>query len=162
MIGMPGCGKTRIGEILAEKTGMGFIDMDASIEKDENMAVAEIFSKYGEKYFRELETKKAEELSDPDNTIISTGGGVVLFPGNMEFLKKGGKVFFIERKLSMIMEAPDMSERPLLKKNIEENLKKLYSERIERYRLYADHTIENNADPESAADMILKKGEIEV
>ena len=157
LIGMPGCGKSYIGQILADQTGMCFIDMDAVIEKEEQISISEIFSKYGEKYFRELEMKKAAELSVSSSAIISTGGGVILFPENIENLKANGVVFFIDRKISLIISSSDMADRPLLKNDSEINLKKLYDNRINLYRSYADYIVQNNAGPYEAAEEIMRR-----
>ena len=77
LIGMPGTGKTTIGKLLAKKLSYEFVDLDHQIEKDALMFIDEIFEQYGEKFFRELETKALKEVSTGTNKIISTGGGIV-------------------------------------------------------------------------------------
>ena len=77
LIGMPGSGKTTIGKLLADKLSKTFVDLDHKIERDALMFVDEIFEQYGEKMFRDLETKALEEVSTCDDLVVSTGGGIV-------------------------------------------------------------------------------------
>ena len=100
LIGMSGAGKTSVGRALSYRLKMAFVDMDDFIEKRKNMTVSEIFEKYGEEYFRKLETETAKFLSENyKNTIISTGGGVVLNSLNMDYLKESGTVIYINRSV---------------------------------------------------------------
>ena len=71
LIGMPGCGKSTLGNILSKKLNYDYIDMDNYIEKQACMFIDEIFEAYGESYFRELETNTLKEFMELDNVIIS-------------------------------------------------------------------------------------------
>ena len=75
LIGFMGTGKTTIGKILAERIGYKFIDVDEYIVKTEGKPINEIFEKYGEDYFRDLETKAIKKILKEENQVISTGGG---------------------------------------------------------------------------------------
>lgn len=74
LIGMPGCGKTTIGSILAKQLKIEFIDMDEYIQNTTSKTVGELFET-GEEYFRDIETKACIELAKKKNILISTGGG---------------------------------------------------------------------------------------
>ena len=86
LIGMPASGKTTISELLAEKLDMIRYDADVYLEEKEGKLIKEIFSEYGEDHFRDLEEKYTKELSDKENIIISTGGGVIKREKNIENL----------------------------------------------------------------------------
>ena len=147
LIGMPGSGKSSVGSALSEKLNREVIDIDKYIVQKENMSIEDIFNKFSEKYFRELETSACKEVSKMNNVIISTGGGVIKNKENIDFLKGNGIVYFINRDVeniySVIMsKITDDDNRPLLKSK--EDLLKLYNERIELYQKYCDVVVDNN------------------
>ena len=88
IIGLPGCGKTTLSKMLAKYLNYNFYDMDLIIEKKEKMKISEIFKLYGEKYFREKESETLKELSELNNSVISTGGGIILAEKNRDIMKK--------------------------------------------------------------------------
>jgi len=146
LIGMSGAGKTTVGKALSYKLKMAFLDMDDFIEKKQNMSISEIFEKYGEEYFRKLETEAAKFLSENyKNTIISTGGGAILKPVNMEYLKTSGFVIYINRSVEKIISTLNAEKRPLLKSN-PEKLYDMYKIRHPLYLKYADVCIPNNGE----------------
>ncbi len=137
LIGMSGAGKTTIGRALSYKLKMAFVDMDSYIEKKYNKQISQIFDEYGEEYFRKIETETAKYLSENyKNTIISTGGGVVLKDENMEYLKSNGTVVYINRTVENILSTLNAEKRPLLKSNPE----KLYEMRKIRHPLYTKYS----------------------
>ncbi|WP_194191135.1 shikimate kinase [Clostridium chrysemydis] len=140
LIGMPGCGKTTIGKVLARELNYNFYDMDEYIEEKNNKTIKEIFNK-SEEEFRNLETKACEELINKKRVVISTGGGVITRDKNVEILKDG-IIVFINRPLSKILEDVDVSNRPLLKGG-KERLYKLYDERFLKYRKASNIEIVN-------------------
>lgn len=135
LIGMPGCGKSTLGKLLAEKVGKAFIDMDAVIENDAGTSIPEIFKAYGENHFRDMETKAAEKLGKEKGQVIATGGGVVLRPENMKALSQNGRIVFIQRPL----EALATDGRPLSRDM--EALKNMYDIRFPLYNKYSQYTI---------------------
>ncbi len=74
LTGFMGSGKTTVGRKLSKELDMEFVDTDAIIEKKMNMPITDIFVKYGEKYFRDIETETAKETENMKNCVISTGG----------------------------------------------------------------------------------------
>jgi len=136
LIGMSGSGKTTIGLALSYKLKKAFVDVDSYIEKKYNMSITEIFEEFGEEHFRTLETETVAYLAEKyKNTIISTGGGVVLNPLNMENLKSTGIVIYINRSVENILDTLKAEKRPLLKSNPE----KLYEMRQKRHPLYTKY-----------------------
>lgn len=160
LIGMPGCGKTTIGQMLAEALQMTFVDMDQAIEADAKTTIPKIFVLQGEAAFRQMETAKARELGQQTNLVISTGGGVVTREANMEALGNTGLVIFLDRPLEQILAGqPGNADnsRPLLAKDREANLRRLYQERIGLYETYGHICIVNDTTAEAAVEKILQK-----
>lgn len=122
-------GKTTIGKMVAKKIGYRFIDTDEYIENKTKMQISEIFEKYGEEKFREIESQCIKELSDIGGCVIATGGGVVLNAQNMENLKKNGVVFYLSTKPETILKRSDaIKKRPLIKNSsADEIIKKMES-----------------------------------
>ncbi len=141
LIGMPGCGKTTLGSIIAEKLGKDFIDIDEIIEKQAGCTISEIFLK-GENVFRDLETKAVLDLEGKEGIIIAAGGGVVKRAVNMASLRKNGIIVYIDRCIRDISADIDISKRPLLAKDVEQ-LAELYFERCGLYRQYSDLIVKN-------------------
>ena len=128
LIGLPGVGKTTLGKLVAEQFNKEFVDMDSLIVNKENMSIKEIFDKYGEAYFRNLESNLCKELESKNNLVISTGGGVILNKENVKSLAKNGLIIFLDKDLDLFTLS---DERPLTKNK--EELKKI---RDLRYNLY--------------------------
>ena len=126
LIGFMGAGKTEVGRILAKNYGFNFIDADSLIEKREEMTISEIFSKKGEKYFRDLETEILKELAflkkqkrgtDLKSVpfLLSAGGGMPAFNDNMNLLKNIGTVLYLKADPSVIYERiKSETHRPVL------------------------------------------------
>ena len=135
LIGMPGCGKSTLGKRLAKQTGKSFIDMDSEIEKKAGITIPEIFEKYGEAHFRDLEAEVASELGKEKGQIIATGGGVILRPENMKALSQNGRIVFLDRPLEHLA----THGRPL-SKNLDA-LKTMYEKRAPLYNKYSQLTV---------------------
>ncbi len=141
LIGMPGCGKSTIGAIVANTVGMKFVDADDYIVQTEGRTVSEIFEE-GESVFRTVETKALKEISQTDGVLVSTGGGIVTIEENIEIMKSTGTVIFIDASVEFIMDKSSLEGRPLLKdKN---KIYDLCKSRITLYRKASDYTVENN------------------
>ena len=154
IIGMPGCGKSKTAKYLQIEKNLQIIDLDKYIEDQIQMDIPTIFSKYGEKYFRLLETRALEQINDENgNIIISCGGGIVSNIENLKYMKKG-VVVFLDASIETLKSHLENSstQRPLLKvKTIEE----IYNERINNYRMFADYTIDYDSY-EAAGDRIME------
>lgn len=157
LIGMPGSGKTTIGNLLAEQLNYDFVDSDHYLEANSEETIPEMFAK-SEAYFRSCETKVIKEISMLKQTVIATGGGVILNKENMLHLKKNGLIIFLDRSPDLIMSDISNHERPLLAED-KNRLYNLYEERIDLYHQYADIVIANDdrSDPESVVASIIKQ-----
>ncbi len=149
LIGMPGCGKTTIGRRLAELTGRELLDTDELIRKKTGMDIPEIFEKFGEACFRELETGVLREVSKESGKIIATGGGVVTVPQNLDLIRQNSICIFLDREKEKL----DISGRPLSRSV---GIDELYSRRLPLYRCWADLTFRVD-DPDTTAENIKKE-----
>ena len=150
LIGMPGAGKTLVGRIAAKKARTDFFDVDAGIAAKCGMSIPEIFERFGEAYFRKIESVVLSELSERSGAVISCGGGAALFPENVAVMKRTGMIVLIDRDLKLIAKTADFGSRPLLRNGVPE-LEKLYGERGAVYHTVCDRVIENNSEAVSAA-----------
>ncbi|MFN3484252.1 MAG: shikimate kinase [Planctomycetota bacterium] len=96
LIGFRGSGKTTVGKALAARLGREFIDCDEYIERKTQLSIREIFERWGESHFRNLESEAIAELAKLDGKVIATGGGAVLRYKNIQILKRNGKIFHLE------------------------------------------------------------------
>ncbi len=157
LVGFMGSGKSTIGNILAQKLNMKFVDVDTEIEKKEKMKISDIFKEKGEPYFRELEKKEIEKLIQKENLVVSTGGGLGADLENMKKMKKTGTVIWLDVPLNIILErCKNDQNRPLLQQSIED-LKKLYENRKKVYSIADIHINVTNQTPEEIVKEILKR-----
>ena len=152
LIGMPGSGKSTVGKILSRMLCMPLADTDALVEQAAGKTIPALFAQEGEAAFRDRETAAARQAAALDNTVIATGGGIVLRPENMEALAATGMIFFRDRDLEDIL-GEDHMGRPLVGRD-PEKLRILYTQRIELYRKYAQYIISNTKTAEEAATRI--------
>ncbi|MBO4423858.1 MAG: AAA family ATPase [Clostridia bacterium] len=151
LIGMPGCGKTTVGRMLADQTGKTFVDTDAELTARIGN-IADFINGHGEEAFRDAEEEVIRQITkDARGAVIATGGGAVLRDANVRALLENGKIYYIDRRISLI--EPDDS-RPLSKDR--ELLRARYLERRGIYEKVCDHRIINNTDAASAVSRIIR------
>ncbi len=159
LIGFMGTGKTEVGLLLAKKLNRKFIDTDKLIEERENDRIARIFQVKGEEYFRDIEEKVIEEVSEYKNCVIATGGGAVIREKNYLNLKKNGILICLVASPEEIYKRTlPKKDRPLLmkSKNVIETIKELLELR-KPYYSKADYTIDTTQkEIETIVDEILK------
>lgn len=115
LVGFMGTGKSTVGRLLARDLSFHYVDMDRTIEQRTGRTISDIFAQEGESHFRTLEKELAEELSTSEGLIISTGGGIVLNPSNIENLSRTGLVVCLTAEVDTILERVEHSKhRPLL------------------------------------------------
>lgn len=150
LVGMPGCGKSSVGKIIAEKLGREFLDSDEEFLKMHGITPADAINTLGEEKFREMETQTLSEISKQSGKVIATGGGVVTQERNYPLLHQNGVIVFLERELQNL--ATD--GRPLSQRG---SLESLYAKRIDLYRAFADITVISTEVKELTADAIVKE-----
>ncbi len=152
LIGMPGCGKSTIGQLLAQKQGIVFVDADKRIVDLAGKTIPEIFAQDGEEMFREWETKALSDLGKQSGLVIATGGGCVTRERNYPLLHQNGSIFWIQRNLDVL----PTDGRPLSQAN---KLEEIYRVRKPLYEAFADHIIQNDGSIEDAVAAIIAKTE---
>lgn len=148
LIGMRGTGKTTVGKIIATKLMRGFIETDKIIQEKAKMNIQEIVKKKGWKYFRDLESEVVKEVSLQRNSVIATGGGVILRSDNTEALSKNGVLYLLTADVrTMLMRIGDDPNRPLLsgKTSRKDDIETTWQERKRLYEDAADETIDTRA-----------------
>ena len=143
LTGFMGSGKSTVGRVLAKELNTYFLDTDSLIETFENMNISEIFQKYGEDRFREMERYCFNWIKkDVKNTVISVGGG---FPVFIPEIKEAGIVIYLKVDFDEILKR--MNEEEIKKRPLFADIKKakeLFKKRDEIYLKLADYVIENN------------------
>ena len=147
LIGMPGCGKSTIGTLLAEKLGRTLADADEKIISLAGKSIPDIFAQDGEPTFRDWETKALTELGKQSGLVIATGGGCVTQKRNYPLLHQNGYLVWLERDCSVL----PTDGRPLSQAN---DLGKMYAARKPLYEVFADIRVENTGTPEETAQKI--------
>lgn len=151
LCGFMGSGKTVVGSELAKIMGRKFVDTDELIEEEQGVAIKAIFATHGEDYFRELEFEMCKKIgAECKNCIVSTGGGAMTFERNVEAIKNGGKIVFLDADFDTICERIGNSNtRPLFQDK--EKAKALYDERKSKYLKASDYVIDGNMSARKTA-----------
>ncbi len=140
LIGMPGCGKSTVGVVLAKALGMDFVDTDLIIQRSRNMRLHQIIEQLGDEGFRVLENEVLSSI-DTDNHVIATGGSAIYGTGAMEHLRAIGTVVYIRLEYEQVEERlGDLHARGVSMKP-GQTLRDLYDERTPLYEKWADVTI---------------------
>ena len=155
LIGMTGCGKSTIGELLAIKLNYAFYDTDTYIAKLSKKSIQQLFNE-SEEIFRNYESIACEHLSQKTNVVISTGGGVIKRNRNIKVLQRNAIIVFIDRSLQNIEQDIDYSTRPLLA-NSPDSLYSLYNQRYPIYKKYANIIITNDTNINNIVDDIAQR-----
>jgi shikimate dehydrogenase len=133
LIGMPGCGKTTVGNLLSGRLDRPLLDTDEAITRRVG-SISDYIMTHGEEAFRKLEAEVIrDEIAPESGAIIATGGGAILRDENVRRLKRNGTLVFLDRPLSALMATPD---RPL--SSDPDALRRRYEERYDRYCAVAD------------------------
>lgn len=144
LIGFMGSGKTQTGILLAEKLGLQFVDVDKKITNEMKMSVSDIFSRFGEVFFRALETRAIKELrSLEEKAVISVGGGLPVQEQNHKYLKELGTIVYLKGSVETLKKrlAGDRT-RPLLEgANLEGKIRRMLKVREPIYKELADVTV---------------------
>ncbi len=150
LIGMPACGKSSVGRIIAERMGRRLTDTDEEIVKACGVSIPEIFAREGEAGFRDKESAAVRECAMESGLIISTGGGAILREENVRALKENGRLYFIDRPLELLMPTED---RPLSRDR--DAITNRYNERYPIYTSVCDVHIDGSGTVDEVAEKII-------
>ena len=148
LIGMPGCGKSTIGNRLAQQLGRVFIDADERVLELAGKPIPQIFAEDGEECFRGWETQALSDLGKQSGLVIATGGGCVTRERNYPLLHQNSRIIWLQRRL----DALPTNGRPLSQAN---KLSALYEKRVNMYRRFADQIVDNNGPESETINTIL-------
>jgi len=148
LIGMPGCGKSTIGQKLAETLDMPLVDLDEEIVKAAGMTIPEIFEKEGEAGFRKRESEQVQRFGSVGGNILVTGGGAIKAPMNRKYLCMNGFVAHITRDIEQL----PMEGRPLSQSR--EALQTMWQERRPMYEACRDAHFANDSTIDACVQTI--------
>lgn len=143
LIGFMGAGKSTVARALVRRLHCPLIEMDEEIVREQGMSINEIFEKYGEDRFRDIESQFILDLGKREPFVVSCGGGVVVRPENTRYMKKSGKVVYLKASPQTVYErVKGSSSRPILNGHMNvEYIAQLMEKRRSLYEAAADTTI---------------------
>lgn len=159
LIGMMGSGKSSIGRQLAKLLDLVFVDIDKELEIITKLSINEMFKKFGEEKFREMEGAFFREKATQDHLVFATGGGIILSKQNRTIMRESGMVIFLDVPLNILTERLNgVSDRPLLKSShdISTDLTSIWKTREKFYRNTAHFTLDATPSPHKCANTILE------
>jgi shikimate kinase len=160
LIGFMGAGKSSVGRCLERRIGLARIDTDEVVSAKFGLSIPEIFSRHGEEQFREAETEALRQISPDRQSIIVTGGGIVLRQENVDLLKRVGKIVWLDADEEKLFErASRRGGRPLLQT---ETPRKTFSDLLQKrkplYAMAADIRVDTaSLTHDDVADVILNE-----
>ena len=154
LVGMPGSGKTTVGQRLAEITGKRFVDGDAEILARTGKTPEDIIRTLGEAAFRKTESEVLADLGKQSALVIATGGGCVTVPENYDALHRNGKIIWLARELGKL----PTQGRPLSQQS---GVEALFARRAPLYRQFADVIADNNGSLQDTVSRILEEERVE-
>lgn len=155
LCGFMGCGKSHIGRMLSTAMNRRFVDLDKYIVATEKMPIPEIFERFGEPHFRQLEAKYIRELSG--GSVVATGGGALLNDETAKYAREVGVSVYINTAFDVCYgRIKGDSNRPLVVNNTPEQLRELYERRAAIYRRNATYMVNGNTSDFVITDEIAK------
>ena len=150
LVGMPGCGKSHVGRLLAESLSRDFIDLDVEIEKHTGTSPADIITTRGEAAFRQIETQVLSEFSRGSGAVISTGGGVVTVPENLRLLRQNSTVIYLSREIK------DLARKGRPLSGDDDVMRAMYEKRLPMYLSFRDFEVKNSGSVQDAVERIME------
>ena len=154
LIGMPGCGKSTVGVILAKTLGIGFVDTDLIIQQREKRLLQEIIDSEGIEKFLDCEADAVKSMNC-ENTVVATGGSVVFREDCMKHLKENGKIFFLNVSLPEIKSRLDNINTRGVAADKSQTIDDIFNQRYPLYEKFADYILDlNNSNVEETVEKI--------
>jgi shikimate kinase len=150
LVGMPGSGKSSVGQELAVILGLPFGDLDAEIEAAEGRSIEQMFAGGGERAFRRVEAAALRSTARGAPAVVACGGGIVMDRRNRELMRSTGTVVFLDLGVDALRERlRPFAGRPLLRSDAD--LKRLFSAREGLYREAAHIAVDASGSPADVA-----------
>jgi shikimate kinase len=160
LLGFMGAGKSFWGKQLSQHFQAPFFDLDTYIIEQDGRSVNDIFTEEGEAYFRLLEKKALETLTETyPQLIVATGGGTPCFHGNMNYMTANGKTIWLNPPVDVLMQRleKEKDHRPLLKSLNNDELRKFIEEKLgERIKFYEKSLLQLNNDEDLSVEVFIK------
>ena len=158
LTGMSGSGKSTVTKFLSEKFNLEAFDIDELIAEKENKSINEIFAQHGEKYFRNLEAQIIQNIFQPENILISLGGGAFENEQTRNFLLQNSTVIYLKTSPKNILERlKTATDRPLLNNNMSlDHIENILNSRRKNYELAHFSIITDNKNIEQIGSEIIK------
>ncbi len=150
-VGLPGCGKTTIAKVVAAKLGRPCIDVDKLIEMKAGMPVSAIYTVYGERYYRELETEILRKITRNGGQVIATDSGVVMSKENQYYLRQNGYIVWLSRDLE------DLTMNGIYLARNRDALERIDKERSPIYKFLADINVKVTDNAEKTVFEVIKR-----
>ena len=144
LCGFMASGKTTVGKALSKNLNIDYVDTDELLVETYGQSISDIFEKYGEDYFRDLEHNIAKKTADMKCGVVSTGGGMLTF------------IICLVRDFDVIyQEIKSDKRRPLAQTKTKAELRDMYEKRISKYQKYADYTVVNSGSIDDCVKKIM-------
>ena len=154
LIGMPGCGKSTVGVILAKTLGIGFVDTDLIIQQREKRLLQEIIDSDGIEKFLDCEAEAVKSM-ECEHSVVATGGSVVFREDSMKHLKENGKIFFLNVSLDEIKNRLDNISTRGVAADKSQTIDDIFNQRYPLYKKYADFVLDlNDSNVEETVEKI--------
>lgn len=140
LVGMPACGKSITGVVLAKTMRMNFVDTDLLIQEREQKPLQQIIDEHGIEYFKQAEEAVLLELN-VENTVISTGGSAIYYPKAIEHLKRNGRIVYLQVRLQTVLNRLNNIKTRGVAMEKGGTIADLYQRRVPLYEKYADITV---------------------
>ena len=156
LCGMMGCGKSTVSKIISQKYNVKLVDIDEVIVTRYG-AISDIFDRYGEEHFRNIEQSViAEVCEEKGDYIVALGGGAVLREQNVINLKRSGKIVYLRaNEENLVKRLENSTERPLLRGTMRDRVSQILTQRAPVYEKAADEIIDTDGlTPDKIATII--------
>lgn len=157
LCGFMGCGKSAMGRALARRLRLPLIDTDDAIVQQEGMSIPEIFEKKGEPYFRKAEAEVVQRLCEK-SAVVACGGGAMLNPDTAAAARKAGAhIALIDQTFEVCYDRiRNDRNRPIVQRNTNEQLRKIFDERAVIYRKHSTVTVPPAETPDETAARLIE------
>ncbi len=157
LVGMPACGKSTVGVVLAKTMNKGFVDTDITIQQREGHTLQEIINLHGNDYFHQVEERVLLDF-DGEDCVVATGGSAIYFAGAIEKFKEKGKVVYICVSLETILQRLNNIKTRGVTLGKGQTIADLYEERTPLYASRADIIIDaDGLSVEEIVEEIIRK-----
>lgn len=157
LIGMPACGKSTVGVLLAKTLAAGFVDTDLILQRQRKNTLQKLIDRYGLDRFRDFEDEALLAVTETEDAVVATGGSAVFCDRGMRYLKQNGICVYLELPLNELQKRLSNIKTRGIACRRGESLSDIFAERSPFYEKYADVRIDCSAlTAEETVDKIIK------